>query len=107
MHTRGFCFSDSLKEETKVTDSAYQPFRLPNQYADRETGLRYNFFRYYEPDEGRFVNQNPIGLVGGDNLYAFVSNEQVWVDFLGLVKNILQQEDLEVIEPMTWIPMAD
>ena len=39
-----------LKEETKVTDSAYQPFRLQNQYADRETGLYYNFFRYYEPD---------------------------------------------------------
>ena len=53
------------------------------------------------------MNQNPIGLVGGDNLYAFVPNVQVWVDFLGLVKNILQQEDLEVIEPMIWIPMAD
>ena len=39
-----------LKEETRVTDSAYQPFRLQNQYADRETGLHYNFFRYYEPD---------------------------------------------------------
>ena len=39
-----------LKEETKVTDSAYQPFRLQNQYCDRETGLHYNFFRYYEPD---------------------------------------------------------
>ena len=34
-----------LKEETKVKDSAYQPFRLQNQYADRETGLYYNFFR--------------------------------------------------------------
>ena len=33
-----------------------------DQYADRETGLHYNFFRYYEPDAGRFVNQNPIGL---------------------------------------------
>ena len=43
-----------LKEETKVTDSAYQPFRLQNQYADRETGLHYNFFRYYESDAGRF-----------------------------------------------------
>ena len=31
-----------LKEETRVTDSAYQPFRLQNQYADRETGLQYN-----------------------------------------------------------------
>ena len=36
-----------------------------DQYADRETGLHYNFFRYYEPDAGRFVNQNPIGLAGG------------------------------------------
>ena len=46
-----------LKSETKVTDSAYQPFRLQNQYADRETGLHYNFFRYYKPEAGRFVNQ--------------------------------------------------
>ena len=53
------------------------------------------------------MNQDPIGLVGGDNLYAFAPNAQVWVDFLGFVENILQQEDLEVIEPMTWIPMAD
>ena len=73
-----------LKEETKVTDSAYQPFRLQNQYADRETGLHYNFFRYYEPDAGRFVNQDPIGLYGGDNLYRFSSNIQIWIDPLGL-----------------------
>ena len=32
------------------------------------------------------MNPDPIGLVGGDNLYAFVPNVQVWVDFLGLVK---------------------
>ena len=73
-----------LKEETKVTDSAYQPFRLQNQYADRETGLHYNFFRYYEPDAGRFVNQDPIGLWGGMNFYSFASNIQNWIDFLGL-----------------------
>ena len=73
-----------LKEETKVTDSAYQPFRLQNQYADRETGLHYNFFRYYEPDAGRFVNQDPIGLEGGDNLYAFAPNATGWIDVLGL-----------------------
>ena len=33
-----------------------------DQYADRETGLHYNLFRYYEPDAGWFVNQDPIGL---------------------------------------------
>ena len=74
-----------LKEETKVTDSAYQPFRLQNQYADRETGLHYNFFRYYEPDAGRFVNQDPIGLASNiTNLYEFALNAQVWIDVLGL-----------------------
>ena len=46
-----------LKSETKVTDSAYQPFRLQNQYADRETGLHYNFFRYYKTEAERLVNQ--------------------------------------------------
>ncbi|MGN6890387.1 RHS repeat-associated core domain-containing protein, partial [Neisseria sp. P0014.S004] len=73
-----------LKSETKVTDSAYQPFRLQNQYADRETGLHYNFFRYYEPDAGRFVNQDPIGLWGGFNVYQFAPNVQGWLDILGL-----------------------
>ena len=73
-----------LKEETKVTDSAYQPFCLQNQYADRETGLHYNFFRYYEPDAGRFVNQDPIGLLGGENIYRFGNSIQSWIDPLGL-----------------------
>ncbi|MFS8950122.1 RHS repeat-associated core domain-containing protein [Streptococcus sp. A12] len=75
-----------LKEETKVTDSAYQSFRLQNQYCDLETGLHYNFFRYYEPDAGRFVTHDPIGLLGGENLYAFAPNVRIWVDFLGLAK---------------------
>ena len=77
-----------LKEETKVTDAAYQPFRLQNQYADRETGLHYNFFRYYEPDAGRFVNQDPIGLWGGENFYAFAPNAQAWLDSLGLTPQV-------------------
>ena len=76
-----------LKEETRVTDNAYQPFRLQNQYVDRETGLHYNFFRYYEPDAGRFVNQDPIGLEGGFNVYQFALNAQDWIDPLGLVKS--------------------
>ena len=73
-----------LKEETRVTDTAYQPFRLQNQYADRETGLHYNFLRYYEPECGRFIRQDPIRLEGGTNLYSFASNVQSWIDPLGL-----------------------
>jgi len=65
-----------LKSETNITETAHQLFRLQNQYADRETGLHYNFFRYYEPDADRFVNQEPIGLLGGENLYQFALNVQ-------------------------------
>ncbi|MFS9053606.1 RHS repeat-associated core domain-containing protein, partial [Streptococcus infantis] len=66
-----------------VTDSAYQPFRLQNQYADRETGLHYNLMRYYEPEAGRFVNQDPIGLLGRENFYQFAPNTQSWIDSSG------------------------
>jgi len=75
-----------LKSETNVTGTAHQPFRLQNQYADCETGLHYNFFRYYEPDAGRFVNQDPIGLLGGANFYQFAMNVLGWVDPLGLAR---------------------
>ena len=40
--------------------------------------------RYYEPEAGRFVNQDPIGLLGGENLYRFAPNVQMWTDILGL-----------------------
>ena len=64
--------------------SAHQPFRLQNQYFDQETGLHYNFLRYYEPALGRFITQDPIGLMGGMNLYRFEGTVQNQVDVLGL-----------------------
>ena len=75
-----------LKKNERVYNDAHQPFRLQNQYADRETGLLYNFFRYYGPDAGRFVIQDPIGLDVGDNLYQFAPNIQDWVDVFGLAR---------------------
>ena len=63
-----------LKNETNISGTAHLPFRLQNQDADRETGLHYNFFSYYDPDAGRFVNQDPIGLEGGFNFYRFAPN---------------------------------
>ena len=72
-----------LKKDERVYRNAHQPFRLQNQYFDEETGLHYNLMRYYEPEAGRFVNQDPIGLLGGENLYAFAPSTQAWVDPLG------------------------
>ena len=73
-----------LKKDGRIYKNAHQPFRLQNQYFDEETGLHYNLMRYYEPEAGRFVNQDPIGLLGGENLYWFAPNAQRWVDTLGL-----------------------
>jgi len=64
----------------------YQPLRYQGQYFDAETGLHYNRFRYYDPDAGRFISQDPIGLAGGINLYQYAPNPLVWVDPLGLCK---------------------
>ena len=38
--------------------------------------------RYYEPEAGKFVNQDPIGLLGGENLYLFAPNTIMWTDQL-------------------------
>ncbi|EIC0790889.1 GIY-YIG nuclease family protein, partial [Salmonella enterica subsp. enterica serovar Livingstone] len=62
----------------------HQPLRLPGQYFDDETGLHYNLFRYYAPECGRFVSQDPIGLNGGINLYQYAQNPLSWIDPLGL-----------------------
>jgi RHS repeat-associated protein len=45
---------------------------LPGQYYDPETGLHYNYFRYYNPQTGRYITPDPIGLEGGINLFAYV-----------------------------------
>ncbi|WP_315401867.1 MULTISPECIES: RHS repeat-associated core domain-containing protein [Neisseria] len=43
------------------------------QYYDEESRLHYNRFRYYDPEIGRFVSQDPIGLKGGGNLLPMLS----------------------------------
>jgi RHS repeat-associated protein len=61
------------------------PFRYQGQYEDAETGLYYNRFRYYSPEEGMYISQDPIGLLGSNsNLYGFVFDTNSQVDTFGL-----------------------
>ena len=61
------------------------PFLYQGQYLDRETGLAYNRFRYYSPETGAYISQDPIRLEAGlSNLYAYVHDVNAWVDPWGL-----------------------
>jgi RHS repeat-associated protein len=49
------------------------PLRFPGQYFDAETGLHYNYFRFFDPTTGRYIRPDPIGLAGGVNMFGYVN----------------------------------
>ncbi|WP_445482651.1 RHS repeat-associated core domain-containing protein [Pseudomonas putida] len=65
-----------------VVDKVEQNLRFQGQYFDHEASLHYNMFRYYDPEMGRFIVQDPLGLMG-DNLYRYGPNPILWIDPLG------------------------
>ncbi len=68
-------------------DNTSCPFMYQGQYYDAEIELAYNRFRYYDPEDGRYISKDPIGLGSGeDNFYAYVNNPNRYVDFSGLTK---------------------
>ncbi|WP_413799202.1 DUF6531 domain-containing protein [Streptomyces iranensis] len=60
------------------------PLRFPGQYADPETGLYYNYFRYYDPEVNRYIAPDPIGLDPAPNHHGYVSNALNMADPFGL-----------------------
>jgi RHS repeat-associated protein len=79
-------FGELLRKE--VQHGVRNPFMWSTKYTDAETGLVYYGLRYYSPRMGRFINQDPLGELGGLNTYAFTANNPVnGVDMLGLCLN--------------------
>ncbi|EFC6881361.1 RHS repeat protein, partial [Escherichia coli] len=62
----------------------HQPYRLPGQQHDEESGLYYNRHRYYDPLQGRYITPDPIGLRGGWNMYQYPLNPIQVIDPMGL-----------------------
>ncbi len=105
--------TDRLGTSHKVTDkqgeiiwaAEYSPFgkakittahitlnlRFPGQYYDQESDTHYNYLRDYDPETGRYLTSDPIGLEGGINLYAYVNN------------NPLALMDLRGTSPLSWL----
>ncbi|MFK0155048.1 RHS repeat-associated core domain-containing protein [Streptomyces sp. NPDC090493] len=81
---RSGLWGDEDAPDTAVSGGLSCPLRFPGQYADEESGLHYNFHRYYDPHSVRFLTPDPLGLQAGPDHYAYVSNPHLWVDPLGL-----------------------
>ncbi|URV01411.1 RHS element core protein [Escherichia coli] len=62
----------------------HQPYRMPGQQYDKESGLYYNRHRYYDPLQGRYITPDPIGLRGGWNMYQYPLNPIQVIDPMGL-----------------------
>lgn len=75
-------FGEAVIDVSTVTNN----LRFPGQYYDEETGLHYNWHRYYDSRIGRYIQADLIGFGGGDvNLYGYVGNNSAnWIDSLGL-----------------------
>jgi RHS repeat-associated protein len=74
--------------------TAYMPLRFPGQYADQETGLHYNHFRHYDPEPGRYVTPDPLGLDPAPNPAGYVDNPATASDPMGLAPCLQSLENM-------------
>ena len=79
-------------------DATGNPWRYPGQYEDAETGLYYNRFRYYDPETGRYISEDPIGLDGGLKAFGYVDDPLRWGDPFGLKACSVDKDTVKRLE---------
>lgn len=81
-------FGTDLPNENPASGGTFKyNLRFPGQLYDSHAGLNQNYFRDYDPQIGRYVESDPIGLRGGVNTYAYVGNNPIsGIDPLGLAQ---------------------
>ncbi|MFZ6731832.1 Ig-like domain-containing protein [Undibacterium sp. Ji42W] len=87
-------FGETLPNEQPASQPTKFVFnqRFPGQYFDVETNLHYNYFRDYDPQTGRYIESDPIGLDGGNNTFAYVEGRALtYVDPFGLIRVCVMQ----------------
>ena len=84
VNTAKIIWREERLESLQVSADELQPIRFQGQSFDTETGLHYNRFRYFDPDLGMFTTRDPIGLLGGMNVFQYAPNPVGWIDPFGL-----------------------
>ena len=77
-------YKQQFIDNFSLDENELQPIKFQGQSLDTETGLHYNRFRYYDSDVGMFIQRDPIGLLGGNNVFAYAPNPIHWIDPWGL-----------------------
>ncbi|MFZ6756430.1 RHS repeat-associated core domain-containing protein [Undibacterium sp. Ji50W] len=96
------------EQPTTVTNKFTFNFRFPGQYFDAETNLHYNYFRDYDPQAGRYVESDPIGLSGGINTFGYVGGNPINnSDPSGLIANGKKEGDTVTITIPIYIRSID
>ncbi|MFJ6370807.1 putative T7SS-secreted protein [Streptomyces virginiae] len=94
-----------------ASSTAYTPIRFPGQYFDPETGLHYNYFRYYDPESGRYASPDPLGISPAPNPTTYVRNPHRLADPMGLfsctdVMDYMEDNAIPAGDPVTHGPTA-
>lgn len=66
-----------LREKPLLSTTTVSDKTVPGQYFDAETNLHYNYYRYYDPELGRYITSDPIGLMGGVNTYGYALQNSI------------------------------